>query len=82
MLKNLNEKSFLSFTGFLGYHFEIVVYYPKFSDLAFTPLISSFNLISFLRIVQFSRYKTADKVDCGGPGRTRTSDLTLIRRAL
>ena len=58
MLKNLNEKSFLSFTGFLGYHFEIVVYYPKFSDLAFTPLISSFNLISFLRIVQFSRYKT------------------------
>ena len=66
---------------------------PRHSPCALvhlTVLLESYEFFLFtlyteklrFRIVQFSRYKREDWLLCGGPRWTRTTDLTLIRRAL
>ena len=73
-------------SGFLG-HLEIVRYpLTSISAISFDIV---FQFDTLFRIVQFSRYNLSRVLlrrrsikNCGGPGGTRTSDLTLIRRAL
>ena len=88
LVKDLNEKSF---TGFLGVSFRNCSYLPFRLKTFLILLGDNFDIVfqfdtSFSHCLVFKVQMLIKLehilISHGGPGETRTSDLTLIRRAL
>ena len=88
LVKDLNEKSF---TGFLGVSFRNCSYLPFRLKTFLILLGDNFDIVfqfdtSFSHCLVFKVQMLIKLehilISHGGPGKTRTCDLTLIRRAL
>ena len=83
-VKDLSMKNLL--LVFSVYHIVVVTQTLNLKFLLGDNFFDIFFYDTFFRIVQFSRYNRSQESllpeKHGGPGKTRTCDLTLIRRAL